>query len=687
MTWRDVMKKIAKWITEHKVWIVVTAFLLLVPSVFGMMKTKINYDILVYLPGDIETIKGQNILTEDFHLGAFSFVIMDKMDSDTMLTMEKEIKKIESVNLVFSDQDILGSAFPAEWIPDEVYHHLEKEDSRLMLVTFTESISSEETLNAVSQIREITEEHAKIGGMSAMVLDTMDISNDEMLLYIVIAVILCIVVLLFATDSYIMPLLLLGNIGLAILYNMGSNIFLGEISYITKAISAVLQLGVTTDFSIFLYHKYEFQKQTLNKEEAMQEAICETFKSVIGSSLTTIAGFLALCSMNLTLGRDIGIVMAKGVIFGLISVLTIFPCLILVFDKVVEKTKHKNIFPTFKRIQKFSIKHYILSFLVFLSLLVPIIYGNNRVKVYYNLDKSLPETLLSSVANKALKEEYEIVSPAVVLLDENLNYEDLNSLIQELKELDGISLVLSPKELTMGIPAFMLPDEVSKFLSSNGYQLMIVNSLYEIATTELNEQIGAMDTIVKKYDSHAIVAGEGPLMKDLVKISDEDFKNVNYTSILVIFVIMLFTLKSISLPIILVIAIEAAIFANMSVAYYTGATLPFIASIVIGTIQLGATIDYAILMATTYLEERKKTSEKKVAMKNTLEHTVPSIIVSALCFFAATVGVSLISKIDMIAAICKLLSRGSVISMLVVIFILPSLLLIFDKLIQKSTLK
>ena len=681
------MKKLAHWITEHKVFLVVMAFFLLIPSILGMRKTKINYDILVYLPEDIETIKGQNILTNDFHLGAFSFVIMDKMDSDEMLALEREIRQIESVNLVFSDQDILGSAFPEEWIPDEVYSHLEREDSKLMLVTFTESISSEETLDAVSKIREITGEHAKIGGMSSMVLDTMDISSDEMLLYIVIAVVLCIVVLLFATDSYIMPILLLGNIGLAILYNMGSNVFLGEISYITKAISAVLQLGVTTDFSIFLYHKYEYQKEKVEKEKAMQEAICETFKSVIGSSLTTIAGFLALCSMNLTLGRDIGIVMAKGVIFGLISVLTLFPCLILVFDKVVEKTKHKNIFPTFKRMQKFSIKHYIASFIVFLLLLGPIFYGNHRVEVYYNLDKSLPETLLSSVANKALKEEYDIVSPAVILLDENMNYEDLHSLTKELKELEGISLVLSPKEITMGIPSFMLPSEVEELLESNGYQLIIVNSLYEIATNELNNQIEAMDTIVKKYDEDAIVAGEGPLMKDLVKISDEDFKNVNYTSILVIFIIMLFTLKSVSLPIILVVAIESAIFANMGISYYTGVTLPFIASIVIGTIQLGATIDYAILMSTTYLGERKKVLNKKEAMQNTLEHTVPSIVVSALCFFAATVGVSLISKIDMIAAICKLLSRGAVISMLVVIFILPSLLLIFDKVIEKSTLK
>jgi hypothetical protein len=481
------------------------------------------------------------------------------------------------------------------------------------------------------------------------------------------------------------PLFLLGNIGIAIVYNLGTNIFLGQISYITKAISAVLQLGVTMDFSIFLYHKYEYQRGMYEKEEAMQKAIVETFKSVFGSSLTTIAGFLALCFMELTLGMDIGIVMAKGVFLGLVSVLTILPAFILTFDKAIEKTKHKSIFPKFKALQRFSLKYYKLIFVLFLLLLIPAWYGNRNVKVYYNLEKSLPSSLGSSIANLKLKTDYNLVSPEMIILNQDLKTEDLDQLIDELKEVEGIDLVLSPKEIFASIPDFMLPDDLADFVSSNGYQMIIINSLYENATTELNDQITTVDKIVKKYDAKAIVAGEGPLMKDLTQISDQDFKNVNYSSIFVIFILMLFTLKSISLPVLLVFIIEAAIYLNMSCSFFTGSELPFIASIVIGTIQLGATIDYAILMSTTYLDFRCR-YDKKEAMSKTLEHTVPSIIVSAMCFFAATIGVGVISKIDMIASICTLLSRGSLISMAIVVLVLPSVLLIFDKVVMKTTL-
>lgn len=681
------MKKVNRFITNHSVLVVVIAFLLLIPSLIGYVNTKINYNILVYLPSDIETIKGQDILTNDFGIGAFSFVTVNKMSNYDMLKLEDKIRKIDSVNLVASLADATDTTIPMDILPDDVLKKLHKDEKNVIVVTFENGTSDEVTMKAVEKLRSVVGDASSVSGMSAMVLDTRDVSNSEMLAYIIIAVILCLAVLTVATDSFVIPFLLLGNIGVAILYNMGTNIFLGEISYITKAISAVLQLGVTMDFSIFLYHKYiQAKGQFKNKKEAMQEAITETFHSVLGSSLTTIAGFLALCMMKLTLGRDIGLVMAKGVLCGLVCVLTLFPALLLVCDKLIEKTQHKSLLPEFKRLQKFSIHHYHLIIVIFLILLIPAIYGNQHVKVYYNLDKSLPSTLASSIANSNLKKEFNIVSPEIVLLDKNLDVSSKEEIVNQLKKIKGIDLVLSPTSvLDFGLPVGLLPDNLTQFMESDQYQLVLLNSTYDIATSELNQQINEVNKIVKKYDQHSIVAGEGPLMKDLTEISDIDFKNVNYVSIGLIFIIMLLVLKSISLPVILISAIEFAILANMSVAFYANTSLPFIASIIIGTIQLGATIDYAILMSSKYLSVRKNTKDKYMAMEETLRFTVPSIIVSALCFFAATIGVGVYSKIDLIGSICKLLSRGSIISMLVVILILPSLLLIFDRLIIKTT--
>lgn len=679
------MKKISKFITNNSKLIVIMSILLLVPALIGYIHTKINYDILVYLPKDIETIKGQNILTDDFKTGAFSFVFIEDKKATNTLELESKIKRIDGVNKVFSIYDITDTTIPLDIIPDEVKDKMIKKDSSLMLVTFYGSTSDEGTINAVRELRKVTKNSDLVSGMTAMVVDTMELSDQEILAYVFIAVILCLIVLIFATDSYMVPVFLLGNIGMAILYNLGSNVIFGQISYITKAITAVLQLGVTTDFSIFLYHKYEERKNTTkDKKVAMEKAINDTFKSVIGSSLTTIAGFLALCTMNLTLGKDIGLVMAKGVFFGLVCVLIIFPSLLLLFDKVIEKTKHKSLMPRFDKLINIIIKRRNIVLIIFLILLIPAIYGNNNVEVYYKLDKSLPSNLGSSVANSRLRDEYNIVSPEIVLLDKNIKKEQVDKLIDELKEVKGIDLVLSPSTLT-NLPTSMLPDEVESIMSSDKYQLIIVNSIYEIASPELNNQVTIVNNIVKKYDKNAILAGEGPLMKDLTVIADHDFKMVNYASILVIFILMLIVLKSIGLPIILIITIEFAIFVNMAIAYYTGTTLPFIASIVVGTIQLGATIDYAILMSTSYLKERSKEKNKEIAMKNTLSSSVPSIFISALCFFGATFGVSVYSKIDMIGAICTLLSRGAIISMLVVIFILPALLLLFDKLIMKTT--
>ena len=679
------MKKISKFITNNSKLIVIISILLLIPALIGYVHTKINYDILVYLPKDIETIKGQNILTDDFKTGAFSFVFVDNKKAVDVLKLEEKIKDIKGVNKVFSIYDVTDTTIPVEFIPDELKDKLVKKDSTLMVVTFKESTSDEGTIEAVRELRKITKDPSKVSGMTTMVVDTMELSDQEITAYVLIAVVLCFIVLIFASDSYIVPIFLLGNIGMAILYNLGSNIMLGEISYITKAITAVLQLGVTTDFSIFLYHKYEDLKKTnKDKKKAMELAINDTFKSVIGSSLTTIAGFLALCSMDLTLGKDIGLVMAKGVLFGLLCVLIIFPSLLLLFDKQIEKTKHKNFMPKFDKLINVIVKRRNIILVIFLILIIPAIYGNNKVGVYYKLDKSLPKDLGSSIANSRLKDEYNIVSPEMVLLDKNIKKEKVEELVDKLKEVKGIDLVLSPRTLT-NLPTEIMPDDLESIMDSDKYQLIIINSTYEIASDELNEQVGIVNNIVKKYDKKAIVAGEGPLMKDLTVIADHDFKMVNYASILVIFLLMLIVLKSIGLPFILILTIEFAIFVNMAIAYYTGVTLPFIASIVVGTIQLGATIDYAILMSTTYLKERTKEKNKEKAMKETLSSCVPSIFISALCFFGATFGVSVYSKIDMIGSICTLLSRGAIISMIVVIFILPSLLLLFDKLIMKTT--
>jgi predicted RND superfamily exporter protein len=679
------MKKISGFISNHSLLIVIVSVLLLIPALIGYIHTKINYDILVYLPKDIETIQGQNILTDDFKTGAFSFVFVENNKAVDVLKLEKEVKNIKGVNKVFSLYDVTGTTIPIGMIPDELKDKLVKGNSTLMLVTFETSTSDETTIEALRELRKLCNDPGRVSGMTAMVLDTMELSDKEITAYVVIAVALCLIVLIFATDSYMVPVFLLGNIGMAILYNMGSNYFLGNISYITKAITAVLQLGVTTDFSIFLYHKYETEKIKENdKKKAMANAIAATFKSVIGSSLTTIAGFLALCSMDLTLGKDIGIVMAKGVLFGLLCVVIIFPSLLLVFDKLIEKTKHKNFLPKFDKLTNLIIKGRYVILIIFILLLFPALYGNKNVQVYYKLDKSLPADLGSSIANSRLKDEYNIVSPEMVLLDKNIKKDQIDKLVKELENVEGIDLVLSPNTLT-NMPISMLPDDLEEIMENDKYQLIIINSTYEVASDELNNQVGIVNEIVKKYDDKAILAGEGPLMKDLTVIADHDFKMVNYASIAVIFILMLIVLKSFGLPIILITTIEFAIFVNMACAYFTGTTLPFIASIVVGTIQLGATIDYAILMSTKYLEERTKFKDKHKAMKETLMATVPSIFISALCFFGATFGVSAYSKIDMIGAICTLLSRGAIISMIVVVFILPTLLLLLDKFILKTT--
>lgn len=582
------MNRLGKAICKHRKLILIISLLLLIPSIIGMKATRINYDILVYLPEDIETIQGEKILSEDFDMGGFSVVILENMKTKEILDLEEKIKNIENVEKVVSIADIIGTQIPKEMLPEKLQDAIYKENETIMLVTFKEQISSDATMQSVEELRKITDERCKISGMTSTILDTRELSSSEIVIYVIIAVILCLIILQVALDSYFAPILLLLNIGIAILYNMGSNIFLGEISYITKAISAVLQLGVTMDFAIFLYHSYKAEKEKIeDKEEAMAKAISKTFSSVLGSSLTTIAGFLALCSMNLTLGKDIGLVMAKGVLLGVISVVTVLPAMILTFDKQIEKTKHKEILPKFTKVRDYIIKHYKIIAILFVVILPIAFYGYTHTEVYYNLDKSLPKTLESVMANTALKEDFDMVSMEMLLIDKNMPEYKANEMIEKIEELDGIEWVIGYSKLgSLGLPKEALPEDLTQIFQNDKYQMLLINSKYEMATNELNEQVTKINEIINKYDENAILAGEGPLMKDLVEISDHDFNSVNTVSIGIIFIIMILVLKSITLPVILICVIEFAIFINMGIPYYTNAILPFIASIVIGTIQL-----------------------------------------------------------------------------------------------------
>ena len=682
------MKKFSDFIVKNKKIILILSIILMLPAIIGLLKTKTNYDILVYLPSDIETLKGQNILKDDFNMGAFSVSLVDNDVSEKdLVDLENKIREINTVTNVISINDITGTTIPLEMIPKKLLEHVKSNDSKLLLITFSKGTSDEETLDAVSKIENLSSS-IKVGGMSAMSLDMQKLVESQTFTYVLVAVICCLLVLILSLDSYVVPILLLSNIGMSILFNMGTNIIFGDISYITKAIAAVLQLGVTTDFSIFLYHKYEYAKNgKKSNDEAMSDAICETMVSVVGSSLTTIAGFLALCSMKFGLGKDIGLVMAKGVIFGVITVLTVYPSLLLMFDKIIQKTKHKALVPKFKFVKPFVLKNYKLIFIIFIILLIPAYLSQKNTKVYYNLDSSIPDDYNYSVVSKKLKDDYNLISQSMILTSKDTSVSDINKMIEEIENIKGIDSVISTNLFSKyGITSDLLPSNIRKVMETDKYKLILVNSEYEIATDEINDQINEMNKVIKKYDKNSIIAGEGPLMNDLVSITAIDFKNVNYVSIGVIFIIMFFVLKSASLPILLVLSIEFAIFLNMGVPYWMGNSIPFVSSIVIGTIQLGATIDYAILLTTKYLEERGKGFDKLEAVGDALSSSISSIFVSAMCFFGATFAVYVVSKIDMIGSLCLLMSRGAIISMIVVIFIVPSVLLMFDKLIIKTTI-
>ena len=682
------MEKFGQFICKHKVAILIISLLLLIPSIIGYKATRVNYDILVYLPDNIETIKGENILADDFDMGAFSVVILENMQSKDIIELENQFREVGNVEKVVGLTDIIGTDVPLEMLPDEIKDKLYKDNTTPVLVTFKDGISEDTTMETVEKLREISNENCKISGMTATVLDTRNLSDSEVIIYVMIAVALCLIILQLALDSYLAPVLMLLNIGMAVLYNMGTNAFLGQTSYITKAISAVLQLGVTMDFAIFLYHSYKAEKEKAsNNDEAMATAIAKTLVSVLGSSLTTIAGFLALCSMNLTLGKDIGLVMAKGVLIGVITAVTTLPAMLLVFDKWVEKTKHKEILPRFEKVKNFNLKHYKAILVAFIVILPFAVYGYTHTENYYNLSKSLPDTLNSIQANNELKDKFDMVSTELLLVDKNMPDYKLNEMLDKIESLDGIEWTLSYSKISkeVNIPKEMLPEDITSIFESDKYQMVIINSKYEIATNELNSQIEEVNKIIKEYDDTAILAGEGPLMKDLVEISDHDFNSVNTVSIAIILVIMVFVLKSVSLPIILIAAIEFAIFINMGIPAYTGTVIPFIASIVIGTIQLGATIDYAILITTKYKTARIEGKDKHQAIDEALGTSIQSIIVSALCFFGATFGVGMYSKIEMIGSLCSLMARGAIISMITVLTVLPAFLIVFDKIICKTT--
>lgn len=682
------MVKVGKKIVKFRVPILILSIILLIPAVWGYVNTRINYDVLTYLPEDIETMQGQEIMTNDFGIGAFSMLMVDGMEDKEIVKLKEKVEKVDGVENVLWYDSLADISVPQSVLPSKLYDEYNTEDGTMMAVFFKDGTSSDETMKAITEIRKITGEQCFLSGMSAIVEDTKELAEKETPLYVLIAVALSALVLAITMESIFVPVLFLLSIGIAIVYNLGTNVFFGEISYITKALAAVLQLGVTMDYSIFLMHSYQEQQVRYNgdKERAMAHAISQTFSSVIGSSVTTVAGFIALCFMSFTLGKDIGIVMAKGVIFGVLICVTVLPSMILCCDKLIEKTKHKPLLPDIGRISDKVTKRYVIYVVAFVILLFPAIYGNNHTGVYYNLDESLPKDLPSVIANTKLKEDYNMNTTHMILVDSSVAGSDVKKMSQEIEKVDGVKWVLGLDNLVgSGVPADMLPESVTGMLKNDKYQLLMVNSTYKVATDKVNKQIEQIDKIMDKYDKGAMLVGEGPLTKDLINITDTDFKRVSAVSIGIVFVIILLLFRSITLPVILVGVIEFAIFVNMGIPFYTGTKLPFVASIVIGTIQLGATVDYAILMTTRYLRERRRGVGKFDAITTAHKFSAQSIIVSALSFFAATIGVGLYSNIDMISSLCILMARGALISMAVVVFILPSLFMVFDKIIIRTS--
>ena len=682
------MVAFGKKVVKFRIPILIISILLLIPAGLGYVNTRVNYDVLTYLPEDIETMQGQDILVKDFGTGAFSMFIVDGMEDKEVSALKAKIENVEHVQKVLWYDSLADISMTKSMIPKDVYEVFNSDTGTMMAIFFDEGTSSDGTMEAIGEIRKLAGKQCFLSGMSAIVTDTKNLAEKETPLYVLIAVVLAVIVLGLTMDSYFIPLLFMLSIGMAIVYNLGSNYFFGEISYITKALAAVLQLGVTLDYSIFLMHSYEEQQVRYNgdKERAMAHAISQTFSSVIGSSVTTVAGFIALCFMTFTLGMDIGVVMVKGVILGVIACVTILPSMILCCDKWIMKTMHKPFLPDIGKISDKVTKRYMIYVILFLVLLFPAIYGNNHTAVYYNLDETLPKDLPSIIANEKLKKDYDMNTTHMILVDSSVESADVAKMIDKMDDVDGVKWALGLDALIgPAIPQDMIPNSVTDMLKNDKYQLLLVNSEYKVASDELNAQIKDLNKILHKYDKGGMLIGEGPLTADLIDITDTDFKTVSMVSIGIIFVIILILFKSISLPVILVGVIEFAIFVNMGIPYYTGTKLPFVASIVIGTIQLGSTVDYAILMTTRYKRERNHGAEKYDSITTAHRASAQSIMVSALSFFAATIGVGLYSNIDMISSLCILMARGAIISMIVVIFVLPSMFMVFDKVIVKTS--
>lgn len=683
------MVKVGKWIAKHKVLVLLIGLLLVFPSMIGIAKTRVNYDLLSYLPETLETVKGQDIMVDEFGMGAFSMVVVENMEMKDVQKLEDEFSQVEHVKDVLWYDDVADISLPVEMIPQDLREAFFKGDATMMLVLFDNTTSSDDAMDALTELRKIANKQCFISGMTGVVTDIKNIAMKELPIYVVIAAVLSLVVLELTSGSFVVPFLFLLSIGLAILYNLGSNIIFGETSYITQALTAVLQLGVTMDYSIFLLNSYEENKKRFpeDKNRAMGHAIANTFKSVAGSSVTTVAGFIALCVMTFALGRDLGIVMAKGVVIGVICCVTILPALVLFFDKPIEKTQHKLLMAKMDKPSAFITKHYKVWILVFLVLLFPAIYGNNHTKIYYNIAESLPATLDSNVANDELKNVFDMSNIHMIMMDKNMDSKEKQKMLNEIDQVDGVKWSISMNSLIgPTIPDSMIPEDIKKIFKGKDYELAFICSEYGSATDEVNAQIKAIDKIVKNYDKSGMVIGEAPLMKDLQDTTDADLVRVNVISIGAIFLIIMFLFKSISLPIILVAVIEFAIMINMAIPFYQGISLPFVASIVIGAIQLGATVDYAILMTTRYQRERQRGKDKMEAISISHKTSMPSIISSGLSFFAATFGVSCYSQVEMIGSICTLLARGAIISMIVVLFVLPAMFMIFDKLICKTSI-
>lgn len=683
------MQKFGRGVVKLRVPILIVSVLLLIPSIFGFVSTRINYDILSYLPSDIETMKGQDIMLDEFGKGGFSLVMLDGMDDKDVEKVKEKIEKVDHVCDVLWYDTLADVSLPKEVLPDDIYDFFNTDNSTMMAVFFDEATSADGSLEAVKEIRSIAGEQCFVSGMSSVVEDIKDLTMQEAPMYVVIAVILTSIILALTMDSFLIPLFFMLSVGMAIIYNMGTNFIQGEISFITEALAAVLQLAVTIDYSIFLWHSYkeEKEKHPGDNKEAMAVAIGKTITSVVSSSITTVAGFLALCFMSYELGMDMGIVMAKGVVIGVICCITVLPSMILVFDKALEKTMHKDLVPSLEKPSKFIIKHHAAFIVLFIVVLIPAIYGQINTNVYYNLTDTLPKDLNSVIANSKLDEEYHMATTHMLLVDADMKPKEVNSMLDEMGKVDGVSFSMSLDTLIgPSIPREIVPDSVTKILKSDKWQLMLVGSEYKVASDEENAQIDELSKILKSYDKDGMLIGEAAATKDLIDITDHDFKVVNIVSIAAIFIIILVALRSVSLPIILVAVIEFAITVNMGVPCFTNTTIPFIASVVIGTIQLGATVDYAILMTTRYKTERNAGKNKHEAVTIALSTSMKSIMVSALGFFASTFGVGVYSSVDMISQLCTLMSRGAIISMITVICILPSMLMLFDKVIINTTI-